>query len=59
MYRADPFLDDGNHNPPKGWTNPYEVGVMRIEQDGTATFTNGELVAHFVQAPDYVPPMCS
>ena len=58
MYRADPFLDDGNHNPPKGWTNPYEVGVVRIEPDGTATFTSGELVAHFVQAPDYVPPIC-
>ena len=58
MYRADPFLDDGNHNPPKGWTNPYEVGVMTIEQDGTATFTSGELVARFVLAPEYGPPMC-
>jgi hypothetical protein len=58
MYRADPFLDDGNHNPPEGWTNPYEIGDMRIEEDGTATFTSGELVARFVPAPEYVPPMC-
>ena len=59
IYRAVPYLHDGNGNPTLGWSNPYEVGVMRVDSDGTATFTSGELVAHFVQAPDYVPPMCS
>ena len=58
MYRANPDLDNGIHNPPEGWSNPYQVGTMRLDSDGTATFTSGELVARFVLAPGYVPPMC-
>jgi hypothetical protein len=58
MYRANPILDNGIPNPPEGWSNPYQVGTMRLDSDGTATFTSGELVARFVLTPDYVPPMC-
>jgi len=58
MYRADPVLDEGFHNPPEGWNNPYQVGVMQVDSDGTATFTSGVLMAHFVLAPEYEPPMC-
>ena len=59
MFRATPYLSDGNGNPPKGWGTPMQTGGMSVAQDGTATFTSGVLVAHFVQAPDYVPPMCA
>ena len=59
IYRAEPYLHDGNGNPPLGWNNPYQVGIMRVDSDGTATFTSGVLMAHFVLDANYVPPMCS
>lgn len=59
LYRASPPLSDGNGHPPRGWSNTFQVGVMTVAQDGTATFTSGELEAHFVASPDYEPPMCS
>lgn len=47
-YAADPVLDDGNGNPPRGWGNPSQVGTMTVHPEGTAVFTAGRLRAHFV-----------
>ena len=51
-YVALPILDDGNGNPPKGWSNPYDSGTMTINADRTADFrdTAGHR-AHFVMRP--------
>lgn len=36
---ADPPLDDGSGNPPKGWSNPSQAGYMRL-QGTRATFVS-------------------
>jgi hypothetical protein len=35
---ADPGLSDGSGNPPKGWNNPEEPGVMELTDENTAVF---------------------
>ena len=51
-YLASPLLNDGNGNPPKGWDNPYDGGMITVNPDTTADFrdTAGHH-AHFVVRP--------
>lgn len=37
-YLADHPLDDGQGNPPAGWGNPYQEGVITIPAPGIALF---------------------
>jgi hypothetical protein len=61
VYLADPVLDDGQGNPPRGWENPSQQGNLRINPDGSADFTSGPLSAHFVRTELAVSelPICS
>jgi hypothetical protein len=52
LWRAAPPLRDGSDNPPRGWDNPLQVGVMRLVGARHAEFrAPGGLVARFVPAP--------
>lgn len=35
---AEPVLEDGNGNPPAGWGNPYQPGVMALTSPDRAEF---------------------
>lgn len=37
-YVADHPLGDGQGNPPPGWDNPFQVGVMTLPMPGVAVF---------------------
>jgi hypothetical protein len=50
-YAADPVLSDGNGNPPAGWGNPGQRGVLTVHSDGRAEFVAGSLRATFVATP--------
>jgi hypothetical protein len=39
-FYADPPLDDGNGNPPRGWGNPYDNGTMKLIDKNTAVFSD-------------------
>ena len=39
-FYADPPLDDGSGNPPRGWGNPYDDGTMLRIDKNTALFTD-------------------
>ena len=58
-WRADPVIDDGMGNPPRGWEVLSGVGSLRILDGDTALFTNGGRSVRFVrdQLPD--PPPCA
>jgi len=34
-------LNDGGGNPPGGWGNPYDVGELRVVDEGTAVYSGG------------------
>lgn len=55
-WRADPPLDDGNHNPPVGWDNPTQVGTMTLQAADRAVFEDaaGHRVA-FTPGPPSEP----
>ena len=55
-----PF-DDAEPNPPPGWGNPTQVGVMRLLARDLAEFrADGGLSARFEPAPDsYERPTCA
>src|SRR3979409_786093 len=38
-FYADPPLDDGSGNPPRGWGNPFDNGAMTLIDKNTAVFT--------------------
>ena len=40
-YAADTPLSDGNGNPPPGWGNPYQPGIITIRSATQADFTDG------------------
>ena len=39
-FYADPPLDDGSGNPPRGWGNPYDNGTTTLIDKNTAVFTD-------------------
>lgn len=55
---ADPVLDDGNRNPPAGWGNPVQPGVMTLESRDRARFESrdGQLEATFRPRIEADPP---
>jgi len=57
-WLADPPLSDGNANPPRGWDNPTEVGVIRLVDADHAEFSgrNGG-VARFRARTRNDPPL--
>jgi hypothetical protein len=38
-WEASPVLSGGSANPPTGWGNPYQKGVLHFNDSATATFT--------------------
>jgi hypothetical protein len=40
-FYADPPLNDGNGNPPRGWANPSDGGFMILRDADTAVFVDG------------------
>ena len=56
-FYADPPLSDGNGNPPPGWGNPYDDGVMSLQSPTVADFRDSVgHSAHFVAAPQGPTP---
>lgn len=55
---AEPVLDDGSGNPPAGWGNPWQPGVMRLTSEDHAEFESrdGELEAAFRPRGPADPP---
>ncbi len=52
-YEATPVLDDGQGNPPPGWSRGSTVGTMTVYADGTAHFSApGGLEAEFRVRPN-------
>jgi hypothetical protein len=52
-YEATPILDDGQGNPPPGWSRGSTVGTMTVYADGTAHFSApGGLEAEFRVRPN-------
>lgn len=53
LWRADPPLNDGSGNPPRGWDNPEALGTMRLVRRNLAVFRpqRGHLLARFSPAP--------
>jgi hypothetical protein len=39
-YKATPPLSDGSGNPPPGWGNPYQSGIMTVISPTQAVFTD-------------------
>jgi hypothetical protein len=39
-YEASPPLSDGSGNPPKGWGNPYQQGVVTFTSETEVVFTD-------------------
>jgi len=39
-YEATPPLSDGSGNPPPGWGNPYQPGIMTVISPTQAVFTD-------------------
>lgn len=55
---AEPVLDDGNRNPPAGWGNPDQPGVMALTSPDHAEFESrdGSLEATFRPRTPADPP---
>jgi hypothetical protein len=55
---AEPVLDDGNGNPPAGWGNPIQPGVMTLTSPDHAEFESrdGQLEAAFRPRTPADPP---
>jgi hypothetical protein len=52
FWVADPPLDDGSHNPPRGWDNPTQEGTISLLAADRAQFrSDRDLVARFRPAP--------
>ncbi|MDQ1447289.1 MAG: hypothetical protein QOC79_260 [Actinomycetota bacterium] len=48
-WRASPPLDDGNGNPPDGWSSGH-IGTLQIVSENTAVYTLGNgLTATFIR----------
>jgi hypothetical protein len=65
-WQAAPELNDGNGNPPNGWGNPYQAGVLHFTDDANAIFTGtpqagSELVANLQRtaSTEFPTPLCS
>jgi hypothetical protein len=61
-FYADPELSDGNANPPPGWGNPFDDGVMTLTTATTADFSDHQgNHAHFtskLSRPTPSPLVC-
>ena len=56
-YYADPPLSDANGNPPAGWGNPQDIGVITLTTATTADFSDSSgHKAHFTSTPAGPPP---
>jgi len=62
-FYADPPLDDGSGNPPRGWGNPFDNGTMTLVNKSTAVFTDpaGHRAVFSTQPKEGIPTieMCS
>lgn len=59
--RADGPLHDGNRNPPEGWDNPFQDGVVTVHGDSVEFRDEEGHVEHFVLRPEATGPkaLCS
>lgn len=51
-------LHDGNANPPSGWGNPYDAGVLLVHDDTTAVYSGGPDVEVEFERTDIVEAPC-
>jgi hypothetical protein len=62
-FYADPYLWDGNGNPPSGWGNPEDNGTMTLKDQTTAEFMDsaGNCATFSTQPRAGIPtiPICS
>jgi hypothetical protein len=56
-YRASHQLSDGSGNPPKGWGNPFQQGMVTFTSDTEVVFTDtvGHQVLFVLRAGAYGP----
>jgi hypothetical protein len=60
IWQATPPLSDGNGNPPPGWENPYQPGMLTIESSTTAEFNSSAGSVRFRRTKlKRVPMTCS
>ena len=61
-WRSASALNDGNSNPPLGWGNPYQSGVLQFLDGSTAVFqasdANLSVTLQRTNSTDY-PFLCS
>lgn len=59
-YRVGGPLDDGSGNPPPGWGNPYQAGLLAKSPDGVVFTDNaGHQETFETRAQSTPPPPCS
>lgn len=59
LWVLDPPLTDGSGNPPLGWGNPTDHGLMRLLAPDIAEFRNQRVAIRFEPAPPgYERPGC-
>lgn len=52
-WLVDPMLSDGNGNPPSGWGNPYDRGMMEMVAVNVALYTSESgMLAVFTPLPE-------
>ena len=50
------LLDDGSGNPPEGWGNPYDAGVLTLLGENTAEYSGGPGVTIVFERTELVQP---
>ena len=50
-YEATPPLSDGSGNPPPGWGNPYQPGILTVISPTQAVFTVRPATAGILAGP--------
>jgi hypothetical protein len=56
-WRATRPLSDGAGNPPAGWGNPFQHGVLTFTGPGTARFDSAAGSVTFKRTPRVRPPL--
>ena len=60
VWYAEHEMSDGNGNPPEGWGNPVQSGLLSFQSRTVATFTSSAGRVTFHRTPRSEPPFrCS
>jgi hypothetical protein len=49
------YGNEGPGGPPDGWGDPYQVGMLTVHSENSATFEAEDARVEFVPAPDSKP----